>query len=95
MAFAEDLTPFLNTAEFADDAILDGVPVRGIFDRTYVEAGAGMGMSSTAPAFTLPTVDVPAGPVGKSLTVNGVNYAIAAVEPDGTGVTLLILERTA
>lgn len=93
--FAEDLSPFFSTAEFAVDAILDGVAVRGIFDRKYIDAGAGMGMASTAPAFTLASGAVPASPVGKLLTVNGENYAIAAIEPDGTGITLLILERTA
>lgn len=87
MAFAEDLTPFFNTAEFADDAMLDGFPVRGIFERTYVEAGGGMGMSSTAPAFTLPTFDVPANPVGKLLVINGIAYRVAEHEPDGTGIS--------
>lgn len=93
--FAEDLTPFFSTAEFADDALLDGVAVQGIFERAYMTAGAGMGMSSTAPAFTLPSSAVPASPVGKPLVIDGANYAVAATEPDGTGITLLILERTA
>lgn len=95
MAFTEDLSPFFSAAEFADDAMLDGVAVQGIFDRTYVEAGGGMGMSSTVPAFTLPTIAVPANPVGKLLVVKGVTYVVVTPEPDGTGITLLILERTA
>lgn len=95
MAFVDDMSVFFSTAEFADDAMLDGVLVRGIFDRTYVEAGGGMGMSSTAPAFTLPTVDVPANPVGKLLVIGDVTYSVAENEPDGTGISVLILERTA
>lgn len=76
-------------------ATLGGVAVQGIFKRAYVESGAGMGMASTAPTFRLASIDVPASPVGLPLVIDGVNYAIAAPEPDGTGMTLLILERTA
>jgi hypothetical protein len=93
--FNEDLSPFFSTAEFADDAILNGIRVQGIFDRKYVEAGAGMGMSSTVPAFTLASADVPLDPIGKLLVIGGVTYAIAAHEPDGTSISLLLLERTA
>ena len=95
MAFVEDLSPFFSAAEFADDALLDGVAVLGIFDRAYVAAGAGMGMSSSAPAFTLSSIDVPVSPVGLLLVHDGVNYGVAACEPDGTGVSILILELTA
>lgn len=76
-------------------ATLDGVAVQGIFKRAYIETGPGMGMASTTPTFRLSSSLVPAAPVGKPMVVSGVNYAIAALEPDGTGMTLLILERTA
>jgi hypothetical protein len=88
-----DLSPFFNTDEFADDANLAGGPVRGIFDSAYVSAGEGLGMASTAPAFTLPTAAVPASAVGRLLVVRGVSYAVAEHKPDGTGVSLLLLER--
>lgn len=93
--FAEDMSPFFNTAEFASDATLAGLPVRGIFDSSYVAEGGGMGMSSTVPVFMLPTASIPANPVGLLLVVGGVTYAVAVPEPDGTGVTVLILERAA
>ncbi len=92
--FIEDLSPFFSTTEFADDAMLNGILVRGIFERKYAEAGAGMGMSSTVPAFTLSTFDVPIDPVGKLLVINSITYAVAVHEPDGTGLSVLILERT-
>jgi hypothetical protein len=93
--FDEDFSVYLSTNEFASDATLNGVAVRGIFDNAYVATEPGMGMSSTQPLFALPTADVPANPVGKSLIVNGATYAIASHEPDGTGMSTLILERTA
>jgi hypothetical protein len=88
-----DLSPFFIAGEFAEDATRAGVSVLGIFDSTYVSAGEGLGMASTAPVFTLPTANVPATPVGLPLLVRGVGYVVAAHEPDGAGVSLLRLER--
>lgn len=92
--FSENLGPFFSLNEFAVNGTLAGADVRGIFDQAYVAAGAGMGMSSTVPTFTLPTASVPASPVGKLLVVGSVTYAVAEHEPDGTGVSLLVLELT-
>jgi len=100
MAMLEDTAAFFNTAEFADTATLNSVPVRGIFDSAYDNAGVGMvGMASSQPAFTLPSADAPASSVGKTLVVtSGVGagtYKVVEVHPDGTGFTLLLLERSA
>ena len=96
MAFTEDLAPFFDTDEFAVDATLNGVAVRGICDNSYQLGDVGgQGMASTAPVLTLATTDVPASPVGKSVVVNSVSYVVAAHEPDGTGVSLLLLEKSA
>lgn len=100
MAMVEDLTPFFNASEFADMAALDGdeaVPV--IFDNAYVRADVGgLGMASTQPAVTVPTAAVPASPRGKSAvvtsTVHGtLHFKIVDHEPDGTGVSVLFLEK--
>lgn len=90
----QDLTPFFSTAEFADEGTLDGAPVAGIFDRAYVRQGEGLGMSSTAPAVTLPTAQIVGEPEGQSfvLTRTGEAFIVAAHEPDGTGVSVLFLE---
>ena len=95
--FAEDLTTFFNTSEFADPALLDGVEVVGLFDKQYVVEGAGMGFSGTRPAFTLPAADVPAQHAGKSLVTNAMNYRITGIDPDGSdrAVTVLLLELAA
>ena len=95
MPFPEDLSMFFNPDEFADPATLGGVAVKGLFDKAYAfgEVG-GSGMASTQPVYTLATSAVPANPVGTTLVVGGVTYSVAAHEPDGTGVSLLLLERT-
>jgi hypothetical protein len=92
----EDFAVFFALTEFATNASLGGVAVRGIFDNGYLQGDVGgNGMAGAQPMFTLATSHVPASPVGTSLVVNATNYRIAAHEPDGTGVSTLMLERTA
>lgn len=85
---------FFNTAEFAVSGDLDGVPIVGILDKGYALGDVGLvGMASTQPVFICPT---PAGdPVGRVLTVGADSYVVAAHEPDGTGVSRLLLEVSA
>lgn len=95
MAMTEDLSAFFSTAEFATAATLNGVAVTGIFDNGYSAGNVGgMGMASTQPTLTLPTASVPANPVGLAAVVASVTYTIAEHQPDGTGVSMLYLERT-
>jgi Phage Head-Tail Attachment. len=92
----EDIPALMNTDEFAVTGTLAGVTVRGIFDADHVVAEVGAaGMAACAPAFTLPTASVPAAPVGKALALPAGNFRIAEHRPDGTGVSALLLERTA
>lgn len=95
MAFTEDLTQFFNEDDFAQAGTLNGVAVLGIFDNSYLTGTVGpAGMASTGPMFILATADVPASPVGKTLITGGVTYTVAEHQPDGTGVSSLMLERT-
>ena len=94
MSFVEDLSPFFNPAEFADTANLGGVVVAGIFDNAYQLGDVGdVGFAAAQPMFMVASNTLATSPVGQSLSVNGVNYIVAASEPDGTGVTRLLLER--
>lgn len=93
MAFTEDFTAYFNTADFAFSATVAGVAVKGIFDKAYQLGNVGVtGIATTAPVLTLATAGVPADPVGTAVVVSGVSYTVAAHEPDGTGVSLLLLE---
>lgn len=94
----------LNRAVFSRlanaDAYLDWSPVSGIFDNDYALGAVGpFGMASSTPIFTLDSAQVPSGVVGKTLaigedtaTTSQVRYTVAAHEPDGTGVSRLLLE---
>lgn len=95
MPFAEDLTPFLAEAEFASSASLAGAAVRGIFDNGSALGSVGVaGMATAQPSFMLPTAGLPSPLVGAALVCAGVAYTVAAHEPDGTGMSLLILEKS-
>lgn len=94
MAFEEDLSPFFNTAEFADAATVGGVAVDGIFDNGYQAALGGL-MESTGPTFTAATADLSSAVDGTTVAIGGVHYKVMNNQPDGTGVTVLSLEKAA
>ena len=75
------------------ESTLAGIAVPGIFDNGFALATVGpYGMASTQPTLTLPTAQVPANPVGLAVVVNSVGYLVAGHEPDGTGISRLLLE---
>lgn len=93
--FVEDLSTFF--ADFGHTASFGAGDVQVIFDDSYERASIGAyGMATSQPAMALPSIHVPADPVGQSVTVqvDGVqrSYVVAAAEPDGTGITRLLLE---
>ena len=73
-------------------ATLNGVEVVGMFDNAYHAGDIGIGMASTQPAFTTLTANVVGEAVGQLLVIHGTSYYVAAPEPDGTGMILLLLE---
>lgn len=86
-------TPFFNPQHFAQSAVLGGVTVQGIFDDATVVGGVGeLGMATTQPTLLLPTNAIPAGARGMEVLVAGQRFTVEDDQPDGTGMTLLILE---
>jgi hypothetical protein len=51
-----------------------------------------LGMATSQPSLTLASADVSTDPVGAAVLVGAVAYVVAAHEPDGTGVSRLLLE---
>lgn len=88
--FTENLATFF--ADFGVNATLGGVAVRGVFDNGFVDAG-GLGAYGTAPVFTCPTAVLAGVAVGGAATIQGTDYTIVGIEPDGTGMSLVRLER--
>jgi hypothetical protein len=94
MAFAEDLAPFFDTDGFAESAVYNGATINGIFERAYVQDDSfSAGVQGYGPAFICAASSVDAVPDGKTIVILGVSYTVLRGEPDGTGVTTLILMR--
>lgn len=77
--------------------IADGSPTEtftAIFDNAYITAefGAAVGVASREPVLLARTTDVSSLANDTSLTIGGVSYLLKRQEPDGTGISTLILE---
>ena len=93
--FTEDLSTFF--ADFGHTANFGAGEVLVFFDDGFERSSVGaFGMATSQPAVTLPSAQVPANPVGLAVTVtmHGVAaaYTVAEAQPDGTGITRLLLE---
>lgn len=95
--FKQDLTTdlddvFLDNEEFAVDVIYNTVTFGGIFDDGFIDsADDGIAVESTAPQVQVKTSDVTAASHGDSITVDGTVYKIIGKQPDGTGMSLILL----
>lgn len=84
----------MNTAEFFTDfavpATVRGRTVPVIFDEQYIDAG---GVESSQPAATCESASVADVEQDDELQVDGRAFRVVGVQPDGTGVTVLRLQR--
>ncbi len=93
MPFAEALAPFFNPAEFGVAALYNGATtVNGIFDAAYLEP-LGNDVEGYGPVFQCAAASVPSAAHGDTFLISSVTYKVRGVEPDGTGVVLLRLEK--
>jgi hypothetical protein len=92
MAFTEDLTPYFNTDEFGVEALWSesAEPVVVIFDKAFIE---NLGIAGNSPVALAKESDFPDVAEGQTLTISGTVYTIITSQPDGTGVTTLIMEK--
>lgn len=93
MPLTEDLSVFFDPTAFGVTAILNNsISVNGLMDLAYAEPLGNLVEGST-PVFTCAAIDVGTVAHGASLTVSGRDYKVVGVEPDGTGIVVLRLER--
>ena len=93
--FTEDLSPFFDVAGgFAQTATVGASSFPVIFDKAYVAALGDM-VESTGPVCQAKSADVSAVVQGTSITIASVAYKVREAQPDGTGITVLFLERAA
>lgn len=95
MPFPENLAPFFSPSVFGTAATYLSGTVYGIFESGFAAAqvGAGAGVEGARYTFTCPAANVPNIARGATLTIAATAYTVKSVQPDGTGVVDLILER--
>lgn len=87
--FAEDFDLFLT--DFGTQATLaGGANVTGIFDASSIDI---LTAASVGPVFLTPSSGISALVYGSPITINSLAYVVRQIEPDGTGMTRLVLER--
>ena len=85
----EDYTAFFNATEHGTTALYNAANVIGIFEDRYVEVS---GVESVKPTFTCSAAEVTGIAHGSTITINALVYTVKGVQPDGTGVVLLVLQ---
>lgn len=99
MSVFDDLLPTVNAtvlAQLGEPLTVDGQAVQGDFAQPWEQGFlGGVAAASSQPQAVLADADVPADPVGKTLTARGQDYTIADSRPDGYGMTVLLLETAA
>ena len=91
--FTEDFSAYLNAAEFSVPATLaGGEVVQVIFDDAYQPGLANL-MESSQPTAIGRSSELAALSHGDELQIAERSYVLAGSQPDGTGLTRLMLER--
>jgi hypothetical protein len=89
MAIVENFPSFL--ADFGVAATVDGVAVTGIFDNSYVDSFGVV--SASEPTLLCSSSSVSTAGTGDAVSVVGTSYKVAGIQPDGTGMTRLVLQE--
>lgn len=89
----EDLTAYF--ADFGVDGTLGAAPVRVIFDTPTEQMLGGVGMAAGVPQVQIASGAVPADFYGLQLSIPQGNFTVQQHQADGTGLSLLLLQKVA
>lgn len=95
LPLAEDLLTLFNTDEFAVLVSYQGKKIKGVFDNETipVDAGGFVSVHQEQPRLTCRTIDVSSIAEGHTVLISTVTYNVRAWIHDGTGVTVVQLEK--
>ncbi len=97
MTFKEDLLTdlddvFFNNDDFSVDVTYKLATIQGIFDNEFFESvDDSVGVETTAPKVIVKSSDVVGAVHGETMTINTIDYKIIGIQPDGTGITEILL----
>jgi hypothetical protein len=85
---------FFDTDEFAVEITYNSATIKGIFDNTFTQDDQGAVQVDTKnPQVLVKSSDVTGLAHGDTMTVNSIAYKVRSIQPDGTGVTNVLLTR--
>ena len=96
LPLSDDLTSILVVDEFAVAVTYDGGKINSIFDNETipVDNGGFVTVHQEQPQLTCKTSDLPSIGEGEVMVISGVTYVVRAWIHDGTGVTVVQLEKS-
>lgn len=90
MPMAESFAPFFDADEFGTEVQIGGADVLGLLEVGYHEVA---GIGTTDPTFICAAADADSVVEGTTQLVDGsTSYTIRSVQPDGTGLAVLLLQ---
>ncbi|MCF6147274.1 MAG: hypothetical protein E3K37_01300 [Candidatus Kuenenia sp.] len=87
-----DLDTFLDTDDFGTAITYGGNTIYGIFDSAYESAD---GVESSGPQVVVKSSDVPVIAHGAAMVIAGTTYYVINAQPDGTGISVILLSKDA
>ena len=91
MAMTEDLGAFFSLSDFATTATWGAAgSARVIFEAPHA-APFGDAVDATQPACLAAAADVATLAAGGAISIDGADYTVAGLEPDGTGLVRIVL----
>lgn len=92
--FTENFNIYFDNRFGAEDATVNGTTVTGIFDEQYVDVLVGtIPVVGVKPTFQAASSDLVGVAAGDHVVVRATNYEVVTPQPDGSGSTMLILEK--
>ena len=89
-----DLTTFLNPDEFAVEITYNSTMILGIYDNAFVEDQQNdINVETLQPQVIVKSSDVSSLSHGDTMTINSITYKVIGIQPDGTGLTIILLSR--
>lgn len=98
MSVFRDLVADMDAAIFdalTDDVTINGTLVKGMFSAPWLEPRIGhLHTGIIEPQLVVRDADAAGVEKGDPVVANGGSYGVVNIEPDGTGVTVLVLRPT-
>lgn len=89
-----DLDTFLDTDEFGVEVAYGSGIIKGIFDNVFIADQQGeVDVETLQPQVTVKTSDVSGIAQGDTMTIDSVDYNVIGIQPDGTGLTNILLSK--